>query len=186
MTEYFKKELELIKNPIVKRIAEEGIALLPEYFYRVPASSTGKYHPSYALGEGGLYRHVLASANIAFMLFRITEFTELEQDIIVTSLILHDGWKQGENGSGNTTHTHPLVASTVLKQNIHAETEEEIKILDTICDNVATHMGKWTTSKWDSTVLPSPQNKMQKFVHLCDYLASRKPLEYNFAVENGA
>lgn len=32
-------------------------------------------------------------------------------------------------------------------------------------------------------ILPKPQTEMQKFTHLCDYLASRKMLEVNFNVE---
>jgi hypothetical protein len=65
MTEKFEQEIELIKNPAIKNIAKQGVDLLPDYFFKVPASSTGKYHPSFALGEGGLYRHVRAAVGIA-------------------------------------------------------------------------------------------------------------------------
>ena len=178
---YFEKELSLIKNPAIKNIAEQGVALLPEYFYKVPASSTGKYHPNYALGDGGLYRHVQASVGIAVDLFRIKKFTQDEQDLIVTSLMLHDGWKQGLNGSGNSTHTHPLVAANELRTKVQVNSEN-IWLLEIICNNIEAHMGEWNTSKWDKTVLPTPQGEMQDFVHLCDYLASRKDIEFNFAV----
>ncbi len=178
----FEKELALIKNPIIKKIARDGIALLPEYFYKVPASSTGKYHPNYALGDGGLYRHVQASVGIAIDLFRIKNFTLDEQDIIITSLILHDGWKQGIDGTGNTTHTHPILASEILWQEVKVDSEEAKGFLTLICGNIASHMGQWTTSKWDATVLPTPQGVMQKFVHECDYLASRKDIDFNFNV----
>ena len=43
----FSTELNLIKN---EKIKEAGIILvkkLPSYFYDIPASSTGKYHPKY-------------------------------------------------------------------------------------------------------------------------------------------
>lgn len=182
MTKYFENELALIQNPLIKNIAEQAVSLLPEYFYKIPASSTGKYHPTFALGDGGLYRHVRAAVGIAVELFRIYEFTPYEQDIIITSLILHDGWKQGENGTGNSVHKHPLLASKILNEKIIVNSEEEEEILAIVCANISTHMGQWTTSKWDSTVLPSPKTEMQKFVHLVDYLASRKALEYNFDV----
>lgn len=181
---YFEKELGLIENPLIKSIAEKGIKLLPEYFYKVPASSTGKYHPSFALGYGGLYRHVCASVGIAVDLFRVRDFTSDEQDIIIASLMLHDGWKQGENGTGNTTHTHPVVASKTLRENIKVDSTQEQDFLEVICSNIETHMGQWTTSKWDKTVLPSPQTTMQLFVCDCDYLASRKDIEFNFSVRN--
>jgi hypothetical protein len=182
MDKPFEYELSLIKNPVIKDIAEQGIGLLPEYFYKVPASSTGKYHPDYALGDGGLYRHVRAAVGIAIDLFRINNFTEDEEDMIIVSLLLHDGWKQGLNGSGNSTHTHPVVASNVLREKIKTDTTQKADFLEVICGNIETHMGSWSTSKWDKTVLPEPQTEMQKFVHLCDYLASRKDIEFNFSV----
>lgn len=179
----FEKELSYINNPVVKEIAMEGIALIPEYFYTVPASSSGKYHPSYALGDGGLYRHVQAAVSIAKMLFTIHDFSELDQDLIIASLILHDGWKQGFDGSGGKTlHAHPVIAAKALRENIPATDSATLYCLETICKNISSHMGQWNTSEWDSTVLPKPNSEMEKFVHLCDYIASRKPLEYNFAV----
>jgi len=181
---YFEKELNLIKDPIVRDIAEQGVKLIPDYFYHVPASSSGKYHPSYTIGDEGLYRHVKAAVSIAKMLFNIHDFTDLEEDIIVASLILHDGWKQGLDGSGGKTlHTHPLIAGDVLSELVVVENGGEQLVLNSICSNIESHMGQWTTSQYDETVLPLPETKMQKFVHLCDYIASRKPLEYNFAVE---
>ena len=44
-------------------------------------------------------------------------------------------------------------------------------------------MGQWTTCKWDKTELPYPESPAQMFVHLCDYLASRRFIEINFDKE---
>ena len=44
------------------------IELLPNYFFEVPASSTGKYHPEFALGDGGLIRHTKVAVRIAYEL----------------------------------------------------------------------------------------------------------------------
>jgi hypothetical protein len=50
-----------------------------------------------------------------------------------------------------------------------------------ICDCVASHMGSWNTDyKTKKEILPKPITSMEKFVHLCDYLASRRFLEVNF------
>ena len=67
--EYFKKELSYIKNKKVIKDLKYLIELLPDYFFEIPASSTGKYHPSYALGEHGLIRHTKAAVRIAYELF---------------------------------------------------------------------------------------------------------------------
>ena len=45
--------------------------MLPEYFFEVAASSTGKYHPVYALGVGGLVRHTIAAVEIANEMYRM-------------------------------------------------------------------------------------------------------------------
>lgn len=182
---YFEKEISLIEDLDIRDIAEQGVKLIPDYFYHVPASSSGKYHPSYTVGNEGLYRHVKAAVSIAKMLFNIHDFTPIEKDIIIASLILHDGWKQGLDGSGGKTlHAHPVIATEVLFENIELDNSDKKGLaLETICSNIASHMGQWNTSDRDSTVLPLPITPTQKFVHMCDYLASRKPLEYNFSVE---
>ena len=41
-------------------------------------------------------------------------------------------------------------------------------------------MGPYNTSAYSSTILPVPKNKYQKFVHMCDLLASRKFLNVEF------
>ena len=38
-------------------------------------------------------------------------------------------------------------------------------------------MGQWNKNKYSKIELPKPELEPQKFVHMCDYLASRKWLE---------
>ena len=67
-SEKFIKELEYIKNDDIRGFAKLALENLPDYFFDVAASSTGKYHPTYALGNGGLVRHTKAAVRIAFEL----------------------------------------------------------------------------------------------------------------------
>ena len=69
----FKTELEWIQDEKVNAFATAAVNALPEYFYSVPASSTGKYHPAYATGEGGLVRHTKAAVMFAHELL-VLEF----------------------------------------------------------------------------------------------------------------
>lgn len=62
---YFEEELELIKNEGVRHSVIELLKNVNDEFYHAPASSTGKYHPDYALRDGGLYRHTRAAVKIA-------------------------------------------------------------------------------------------------------------------------
>lgn len=46
--ELFTTELSYIKDDSLKKSLVEILKLLPDYWFSVPASSTGKYHPEYA------------------------------------------------------------------------------------------------------------------------------------------
>lgn len=180
----FEKEISWIKSDNIKKFTEYCLDNLPSYFFIVPASSSGKYHPSYALGNGGLVRHTKAAVAIAHELFNLEmfqkQFTDIEQDLIILSLILHDGKKQGDGNGMHTIFDHPLHAANFVKQsNIESDllTKEQEKI---VCNAIASHMGQWNTNRGSKIELPKPIDKIQKFVHMCDYLASRKFIEINF------
>lgn len=186
--EMFVKELSLIKDESLRNFAVKALSVVPEYFFSVPASSTGKYHPSYTLGEGGLTRHVRAGMRIAVELFRLDlwgGFTDHEKDLILISLLLHDAWKSGtqEEKSQWTLTEHPLIASRELKKNFLNTgdiAEEDLKF---ICWGIETHMGKWVNDfKSGEKVLDPPNNRFQRFIHLADYLASIKCLNMDFDV----
>ena len=49
---------------------------------------------------------------------------------------------------------------------------------------VETHMGQWINDFNGNEVLKKPVDKAQKFVHMCDYLASRKFLNVEFDANN--
>lgn len=179
--DFFAEELSLIRNECIRKFLSYCIDNLPDYFFHVAASSSGKYHPNYALGDGGLLRHTKAAVHIANELFNLEmfSFTEDERDLMLTALVLHDGQKQGKR-EGHTVFDHPLLAADFVKQ-CHIETglltDDQMKI---VYNTIASHMGQWNTAKYSKIELPKPKSKYQKFVHLCDYLASRKFLEMNF------
>ena len=88
----FKIELSYIKDDRIRKSCETILDMLPDYFYEIPASSTGKYHPSFSLGKGGLVRHVKVATRIANDLFEDPSFkskyTRNEKDIMSYHLIL--------------------------------------------------------------------------------------------------
>ena len=50
-----------------------------------------------------------------------------------------------------------------------------------ICTMIESHMGEWTVDPYTKKeVLPKPRTAEQRFVHMCDYLASRKFLDVKF------
>lgn len=193
----FKSELETIKYQPLKVFTSWCLEQLPDYFYEVAASSSGKYHPGYTQGEGGLVRHTQAAVRIANELLvneSIQNFSDLDKDIIRTALLLHDGVKHGVDGSAHTVASHPLEVVRYLEDRYFEVDEEslpdevievmEVDIWYQITECIKSHMGQWNTDyKSGEEILPKPETDMQRFVHLCDYLASRKMLEVNFKVE---
>lgn len=132
----------------------------PMRFFLQPASSSGKYHPSYALGMGGLVRHTKAAMIMAKTLFPLYHFTPLEEDRIMGALALHDIAKPSK--------LHPLEVKALLEP----ITDEYYREVLFVVPLIETHMGKWD----QFGKLPRPKSTSEKFVHLCDYLASRKEI----------
>lgn len=182
MHEVFNKELSYIKDEKIKKSLITMLDLLPDYFYEVPASSTGKYHPEFTLGNGGLVRHTKAAVRIAYELLQnpsLNNFTDEEKDLILFALTVHDGLKSGLVKGTYTAFDHPLQMSKYIEDN-----KDKIELndpqLDLICRCIKTHMGPWTKDYNGNEILEAPKDKYQRFVHMCDYLASRKFLNIKF------
>ncbi len=181
--EKFNKEYTYIKNKKYVDNLKIMVDLLPDYFFSIPASSTGKYHPEFSLGEGGLLRHTKFAVRIAHELYNdesITGiFTQNEKDLMIFALILHDGLKSGIIKEEYTRFDHPILIANYIKDNKDKLTLTNGEI-DFVCNVIESHMGPWNTDYKGNEVLKKPINKYQKFVHMCDFLASRKFLNVNF------
>ena len=175
--ELFLDELGYIKDENYQEVLLNIINLLPEYWFIEPASSTGKYHPEYALGKGGLLRHSKAAMRIGYELLSNPcigdKYTDREKDLILMSLLVHDGLKLGLSQEKYTRFDHPILMGKFIldkKDEIGLNLEDATFMNDVI----KTHMGPWTTDYDGNEVLEKPKTKYQNFVHMCDFLASRK------------
>ena len=172
----------MVSTPTIKAAFIDAVENLPDYFFRVAASSTGKYHPSYSLGDGGLVRHTKAAVKIAFDLlsreYYQNHFTQSERDCVIVALTLHDGWKHGMDGSAYTTADHPVVAADWFEKRADGITTEEAALIAKL---IRSHMGEWNTApRSKKEIMPKPDDELTMFVHMCDYLASRKWLTVEF------
>ena len=180
----FKKELSYIKNEKYVECAKNMIELLPDYFFQVPASSTGKYHPEFAQGDGGLVRHTKVAVRICYEMASNKcighSFKSDEKDLMMIALIMHDGVKSGIPKEKYTRVDHPLLAAKLIRDNKDkiGLSDDEI---DFVCSVIESHMGEWNTDFNGNEVLPVPKNKYQRFVHMCDFLASKKFIEVPFS-----
>lgn len=182
--EVFKNELAMIKDDRVRSFVIVCLREAPDYFFEMPASTTGKYHPAYALGEGGLVRHTKAAVKIARDLLSLEQNKLFEEDLIIAALILHDIKKKGNDEAAFTAFDHPLCASDFVIQiggfRMFQNNEELAGKIFTIARLIRSHMGQWNTDKKSKVKLPVPECADEEFVHMCDYLASRKYLICEF------
>ena len=177
--------LDTFENEDIKQFAIALLDNIPNYIWSVPASSTGKYHPAYSLGDGGLMRHQVAVVRFLNFFFQIeqynSKFTSREMDLMRVAGLVHDGMKSGTqeqyDKSKYTKFDHPILMAKKIREYTDYLPENELEF---IADIISKHMGQWNTDRKSSMVLPKPNDKYSRLVHLADYLASRKDLTMDF------
>lgn len=183
------KELDFIgfENENMRDLAEVLYAEIPEYWHYVPASSTGKYHPTYALGDGGLKRHTFALLRILNYILGLEcmqeVFNSVERDALRVAGLVHDGWKSGTQEEYEHSHytkfDHPLIAANhVYEHKDDGLCDPETVVY--ISEAIKSHMGQWNTDSRSGIELPKPGTNAEILLHICDYLASRKDIEIKF------
>lgn len=185
--EIFSVEINYINNADLKESLKLIVDKLPDYFFYEAASSTGKYHPKYALGDGGLLRHSKAATKIGLELLNNpligSKYSPREKDMLLLSLLVHDGLKRGLTEEKYTRVDHPILMANFILDN-YQTFKLNLEDAKFISDVIKTHMGPYNTDFNGNVVLETPKNKYQSFVHMCDYLASRKCLEVPFDENN--
>lgn len=186
--ELFETELDYIKNTKIRKFAEKALLMLPEYFWKMPAATSKKYHPPFSLGEGGVIRHTKVAVRIAvdiLSLEMMRKYTDDDKDIIICSLILHDGTKKGIPGGPHSIVKHPLVMAEFIENTPELIEILDKEILDKIVGCIRTHMGEFNKDyRSRKEVLPKPKTGMQNIVHLADYLSSRRYFkEFDFDIK---
>lgn len=163
--EILRDELNLIQDLEIKHFVEDMLDRAPQSYFIREASSTNKYHPPSSRGYQGLMRHVKRCVYIAEQLLRNDIYIKLlpQHDEIIGALILHDAKKYGDNNSRWSLKNHAELAAYWIAD---STTNERCKV---IAQLVLTHMGQWGK-------VP-PSTPLEKFVHICDYIASLKELE---------
>lgn len=169
----YLKFIEKIRNPLIKSFVEGFVKTkVPDYFARIPASASGKYHPEFSQGYGGLLRHTMAVVTLVHDISEL-EYLQLkstEKDLLFAAALLHDTFKQGVEEAGTTLRTHPNIAAQEIAK-FGKEIGQE-KMGNIIARLVISHMGQWGNQK--------PGNREQFLVHVADFIASRKYLDIEY------
>lgn len=183
----FTKELETIEDMHLREFTRFALSNAPKYFYSIGASSSGKYHPQFSQGEGGLVRHTKAVLMFCNELLNMSPYYELPplwKDYARVACLLHDICKYGETEEMDKTQytDHAINGSIYVDKmwGLFHSTEEEIYLElapELITHAIMCHMGRWSEQN------KRPVSIVDNLVHLADYVASRNFINIEFKEE---
>jgi HD domain len=167
---------------------------IPEQFWTASASTTGKYHPSFSVGEGGLVRHTLVNMYWVRRWANFTGAKDADVSVALAAAALHDSYKGGYSAEWTTTvPDHPFIAASEIRKFAQANAANDgirAKWFE-VATAVWTHMGRFTANPAD------PKNKefnpwtldqmteAGKLLALADYAAAQKVYDELPSILNG-
>lgn len=164
-----------------RSLAEYLIEQLDDYWFIKPASSTGKYHPKFNNGEGGLVRH---SLNVCMWWQQMYKAFEQElmsfsgrddmYDLGLIACLFHDAKKYGdiEENSRWVKKDHDVRSMEWFLHNVEIyehmnDMNFDNKAINYIANAIDHHNGPWSTHG-------APRTIFERLVFICDYASSQK------------
>lgn len=170
------KFLSLIADESLRILAGDFWNGAPDYFFVIPASSTGKYH--WASHLGGLFDHVLMGMQCAYELAATFELSPLERDIAITAMSGHDCLKYGIDYDKRYFDMHPFLPRSYYDTSRKLVSAD---VWETVMRAIEHHMGSLKSGVWTSVGGLVPETDVEKVVHLADFMSSRKKITMEVA-----
>jgi len=185
----FKLELEKIKHKQIKDTVKKILVEdCPDYICKCSTASGGKYHPSWANGEGGLIRHTKAVCKLTETIMnQMPNYDGMDWDVPYVAALLHDMAKYTEKDQKWSHQDHPiLMTKTIGKYYEHQPLamSELDKMWARISHCVETHMSRWYKDKTGKRLGTEPSSHETYIVAHADYIASQKWIIINFDEHN--
>jgi len=158
---------EIERTELREEVTRIFLEEVPEYFWDVPASSTGKYHPSDHNQDHGLWIHTKRAFTAFQRLSRSYEnqgrINLYQKECGKAAILLHDMFKYGipPERQDHTVSEHDVIAARFLEKN--SDLPEEV------IGCVESHNGPdgWGKGK-------APETDLEQIHHLADMIASDK------------
>ena len=172
MVEFFEREIQNIESEDLRDFVRFFFAeRVGAWFWESGASSSGKYHPAFAQGKGGLVRHTRAAAWFGEELLRMSSYAYMKaeyKDYARVAILLHDTRKYG-NGDTEDKDCYK-VHGKLAADDVAAAWQE---FFGSPCSAflyhaILSHMGQWVEDR-DYR----PFTNIDRLVHMADYMASR-------------
>lgn len=154
---------------------------IPDYFFTMPSSTSGKYHNATQCKTFGQLYHVFMFDAIVNHRLRLKGNQEkyddpMARDCMRVTAGLHDAIKCGLNGSKYTVPDHPVLAAEWVR-NTKVDHDIPDKYKEMIAGMCEAHSGQWNTNRKKEVIMPEPRNDMEFFIHECDILSSRNDID---------
>lgn len=172
-SDFFEREIQFIESidlqDFVRFFFNEKCG---DWFWKSGASSSGKYHPLFTKGEGGLVRHTKAVAWVCEELLRMSSYAYMKdtyKDYARVACLLHDTRKYGSSDTEDKEcykEHGKLAADAVAAAWLSFFDQGEAPEL--LLMAIRSHMGQWVENRDDR-----PFTNIDRLVHLSDYIASR-------------
>lgn len=190
-TLYFEDELAIIRGISISVDGGEEILdfvcnflneMVPEEFFTYPASLSGEHHNPKENVPGGLVLHTRKVFRLALELLDINnEFSNKDRFVILTAILLHDTFRYNPHSTFRKSNDmHSMAASMVLK-GYTVGNVENFSLVEEICDCIETHGGGFG-DYFGHVTIPQIRTSAQRFVHECDYIASRKCVDIDLNI----
>ena len=172
-SEFFEREIQLIESvdlqDFVRFYFDEKVG---DWFWKSGASSSGKFHPQFTKGEGGLVKHTRAVVWMCEELLKMSSYAYMKaeyKDYARVACLLHDTCKYGTGDTEDKDcyKNHGAIAA----QRVSLAWDEfgfEGQPPELLLMAIRSHMGQWVEDRNDR-----PFTNIDRLVHLADYIASR-------------
>lgn len=169
-SKFFEREINLIQSEDYRMFVKWYLDnKCPSYFWKIGASSSGKYHPRFSQGEGGLVRHTKAVVMFAEELLRMSSYmymSDEHKDFVIMACILHDTCKYGIVEYDKEDYKDHAKNASILVKVAWKEYFDELPS-EFFLSAIRCHMGQWSERE------DRPFTNIDRCVHMADYMASR-------------
>lgn len=177
---HFSREYDLIQDVTLRSAVVKYMEkIVPDYFWKIGASSSGKYHPKFSQGEGGLVRHTKAVVMFAEELLRMSTYSYMKdsyKDYVIAACIVHDTMKYGSLVFDKDEYKNHAKTASIEFTNFMFDWVGYCP--EMLANAIASHMGQWSTDPDDK-----PFTNIDRCVHMADYMASRSFIDIPQLIE---
>lgn len=170
--EFFSTEIAHIESEEYKDFVRFYLdERVPSYFWEIGASSSGKFHPTFSQGYGGLVRHTKAVCLFCEELLKMSQWaylTDERKDLARIACIVHDTAKYGIGDYNKAMYSAHAENAASLVNAAWQDFFNGAPCPYELYQAIQSHMGQWSTEKDHRPFTP-----VDRLVHLSDYIASR-------------